>query len=408
MRPALAGHQGPWSVRPPTDGPARPYHRAVAWSRVAGRAGLSQLVDAVMAVGSDLDLPATLQRIVDAARELVDATYCALGVLDHTGGGLAEFIVSGIDGATYKAIGDLPKGHGILGLLITDPRPLRLPDLSEHPASFGFPPHHPPMTSFLGVPILVRGEVFGNLYLTDKQSGDVFTDVDEELTVALAAAAGAAIDNARLHARVQEFAIVEDRDRIAMDLHDTVIQQLFAIGLSLQGTARMIQDPEPAQRLQAAVDDLDLTIKQIRSTIFALSTGVRGPTIGVRDDVLAVISEVSRWLDSEPKVHFDGPLSAALTDEQAAEMIAALREMLTNVSRHAGATSVQVGIVADDDAVTVTVEDDGVGPPPEGTSTGGRGLVNLDTRARRLGGTFALRRGEPSGSVAEWRIPRRS
>jgi len=245
MSPALVGDQGPWSAPPLTDDPpltarrpasrARPYHRAVAWSRIAGRAGLSQLVDAVMAVGSDLDLAATLQRIVDAARELVDAKYCALGVLDYSGGSLAEFIVSGIDDETFKAIGDLPKGHGILGLLITDPRPLRLPDLTEHPESFGFPPHHPPMTSFLGVPILVRGEVFGNLYLTDKQSSDVFTDVDEELTVALAAAAGAAIDNARLHARVQELAIVEDRDRIAMDLHDTVIQQLFAIGLSLRG-----------------------------------------------------------------------------------------------------------------------------------------------------------------------------
>jgi signal transduction histidine kinase len=122
------------------------------------------------------------------------------------------------------------------------------------------------MRSFLGVPILVRGEVFGNLYLTDKQSADGFTDVDEELTVALAAAAAAAIDNARLHARVQELAVVEDRDRIAMDLHDTVIQQLFAIGLSLQATTRMLHDPEPVQRLQTAVDDLDVTIKQIRWT----------------------------------------------------------------------------------------------------------------------------------------------
>jgi GAF domain-containing protein len=193
------------------------------------------LVDAVMAVGSDLNLAATLQRIVDAARELVDARYGALGVLDQSGGALAEFIVSGIEEQPYHAIGDLPEGHGILGLLITDPRPLRLPDLTEHPASFGFPPHHPPMRSFLGVPILVRGEVFGNLYLTDKQTGDVFTDVDQELTIALAAAAATAIDNARLHARVQELAVFEDRDRIAMDLHDTVIQQLFAIGLSLQG-----------------------------------------------------------------------------------------------------------------------------------------------------------------------------
>jgi two-component system, NarL family, sensor histidine kinase DevS len=361
----------------------------------------------VMAVGSDLDLPATLERIVDAARELVDARYGALGVLDPSREALAQFIVSGIDEETYRAIGELPKGHGILGLLITDPRPLRLPDLSEHPASFGFPPNHPPMHSFLGVPILVRGEVFGNLYLTDKESGEVFTDVDEELTIALAAAAAAAIDNARLHVRVQELVVLEDRDRIAMDLHDTVIQQLFAIGLSLQGTARMIHDPEAAQRLQLAVDDLDVTIKRIRSTIFALGAGVRSPTTGVRDDVLAVIAEASRWLDSEPHVHFDGPLATALTDEQSAEMVAALREMLTNVSRHAGANTVQVALVATDDDVTLSVDDDGIGPPPKGAPTGGRGLVNLETRASRLGGTFALHPRDRGGSAARWCIPRR-
>jgi signal transduction histidine kinase len=383
------------------------YHRAVPWRTVAGRAGLSQLVDAVMAVGSDLDLPATLQRIIDAARDLVDARYGALGVLDQSGQALAEFIVSGIDADTYRAIGELPKGHGILGLLITDPRPLRLPDLREHPASFGFPPNHPPMHSFLGVPILVRGEVFGNLYLTDKESGEVFTDVDEELTVALAAAAAAAIDNAHLHVQVQELAVLEDRDRIAMDLHDTVIQQLFAIGLSLQGTARMIHDPEAAQRLQLAVDDLDVTIKRIRSTIFALGASVRSPTTAVRDDVLAVISEASRWLDNEPQVHFDGPLATALNDEQSAEMVAALREMLTNVSRHAGANTVQIALVATDDDVTLSVDDDGIGPPPNGTPTGGRGLVNLETRANRLGGTFELRTRDRGGSTAQWCIPRR-
>ena len=228
--------------------PGPSYHPGVPGTTDAGRARLSQLVDAVMAVGSDLDLAATLQRIVEAARQLVDARYCALGVLDRSGGALAEFIVSGIDDATYRSIGDPPKGHGILGLLITDPRPLRLPDLTRHPASFGFPPHHPPMRSFLGVPILVRGEVFGNLYLTDKEPAAAFTNDDEELIIALAASAGAAIDNTRLHARLQEFAVLEDRDRIAMDLHDTVIQQLFAIGLSLQGAARVIEQPDVAAR----------------------------------------------------------------------------------------------------------------------------------------------------------------
>jgi two-component system, NarL family, sensor histidine kinase DevS len=375
-------------------------------SNAVGRAGLNRLVDAVMAVASDLDLAATLQRIVDAARELVDARYCALGVLDASGGTLAEFIVAGIDADTYRAIGDLPKGHGILGLLITDPRPLRLADLTEHAASFGFPPNHPPMRSFLGVPIMVRGEVFGNLYLTDKQSAEVFSERDEELTVALAGAAGVAIDNARLHARLQEVAVLQDRDRIAMDLHDTVIQQLFAIGLSLQGTARMIHDQEPAERLQVAVDDLDLTIKQIRSTIFALGTSVSTPTTGTRDKILAVVAEASRSLDTEPQVHLEGPIGTALSDQQSDELLAALRELLTNVARHASARNVRVAVVATDGEVALTIEDDGTGPPPAGTPTGGRGLANLTTRARRLGGSFVLGQRERGGSIAAWRIPR--
>src|SRR5262245_5509045 len=148
------------------------------------------------------------------------------------------------------------------------------------------------------------------------------------------------------------------------------------------------------------------TIKQIRSTIFALGAHRRTPTTRVRDEVLAVVSEASRWLGSEPQVRFDGPLSTALTDEQSGELVAALREMLTNVSRHAEATTLRITVVAGDNDVTLTVEDDGIGPPPEGTRTGGRGLGNLATRARRLGGSFELRPRKGGGSVAEWRIRR--
>src|SRR5262245_3469162 len=200
-----------------------------------------------------------LLRIVESSVELVDARFGALGVLDETHTRLAQFITVGIDAARRQAIGDLPEGHGILGLLILDARPLRLPDLRRHPDSYGFPPNHPPMTTFLGVPIRVRDEVFGNLYLTDKRSGGEFTSADEELVVGLAAAAGVAIENARLHARVHELALVQDRERIARDLHDTVIQRLFATGMSLQGTARLVRtDPDAAvERIEGAVDDLD-------------------------------------------------------------------------------------------------------------------------------------------------------
>ena len=376
----------------------------MSWTGAGDPSRLRQLLDAVVAIGSDLDLGGALRRITEAATSLVDAKYGALGVLGRSGAALVEFISVGIDDETRKELGPLPKGHGILGLLITDPRPIRLPDLTKHPDSFGFPPGHPPMRSFLGVPIVVRGAIFGNLYLTDKQSADAFTDVDQELTVALAAAAGAAIENARLNTRVRELAVLEDRDRIAMDLHDTVIQQLFAIGLSLQGTARSIQDPAAAARIQTAVDDLDGTIKQIRSTIFALGTSFRSGG-GLREHVLAVAAEASGVLRSRPHVLFDGPVDAALTTDQAEALVAALREALTNVARHAQATNVWLEVIASDRDVILRVEDDGVGPPPAGPSSG-RGLANLAARARRFGGTFALASGPRGGTLAEWRIPR--
>ncbi|HWC09666.1 MAG TPA: GAF domain-containing protein, partial [Acidimicrobiales bacterium] len=174
----------------------------------AGPRSLRQLLDAVLTVGSDLDLETVLRRIVESAVSLVDARYGALGVLDESGTRLAQFLTVGLDDETYRAIGDLPEGHGILGLLIVEPKPIRLPDLREHPDSYGFPPNHPPMKSFLGVPVRVRDQVFGNLYLTDKTSAEGFTDIDEELGVALAAAAGVAIENARLHALVREMALL--------------------------------------------------------------------------------------------------------------------------------------------------------------------------------------------------------
>ena len=248
----------------------------------------------MMAVGSDLDLAGTLQRIVDAARELVDAHYCALGVLDASGGALAEFVVAGIDDETYRAIGEQPKGHGILGLLIADPRPLRLADLTEHRRASG---------SRRTTRRCARSSACRS-WCGARCSGTSTSPTSSPPTSSANATRSSSWRSpARPEWRsttpgstpaMQEVAVLEDRDRIAMDLHDTVIQQLFAIGLSLQGTARMIRDHEPANRLQAAVDDLDLTIKQIRSTIFALGTSVTTPTTGTRDKVLAVVAEASR------------------------------------------------------------------------------------------------------------------
>ena len=394
-----------------TFGPGGDGAAAYDCARMAEYAGprrLRQLLDAVLTVGSDLDVPAMLQRIVQSAVDLVDARYGALGVLDESRSRLAQFVTVGIDDDTHRAIGHLPEGHGILGLLILDAAPLRLPDLREHPDSYGFPPNHPPMRSFLGVPIRVRDDVFGNLYLTDKTSAEVFTDVDEELVIGLAAAAGVAIENARLHARVQELALVEDRERIARDLHDTIVQRLFATGLSLQGAIGLMRSDTgaAADRVRTAVDDLDLTVKHIRSAIFGLaSTGERSDD-GVRRRVLDLLGEAGAMLGFEPTVLFEGAVDTATPEPVATDMLATLREALSNVARHAAASRVDVVVAVDGDdggELMLRVTDDGVGPPrPE--QPRGHGLDNMAARAARRGGSFEITPATPRGTAVEWRV----
>lgn len=340
--------------------------------------------------------------------DLVDARYGALGVLDHTRTRLAQFITMGPDDEMCRAIGGLPEGHGILGLLIEDARPLRLPDLRTHPSCYGFPPDHPPMRSFLGVPVRVRDEVFGNLYLTDKTSAEVFTDVDEELVVGLAAAAGMAIEHARLHARVQDQALVEDRERIARDLHETIVQRLFATGLSLHGAAGLIRgDPESAtRRVKNAVDELDLTVKHIRSAIFGLETRVGQARTDLRNRVLDLVLEAEPMLGFEPAVLFEGPVDTATVEPVATDLLAALQEALTNVARHAAARRVDV-VVAIDGAdngteLALRVSDDGVGASAQDRRRS-HGLDDMAARASRRQGSFAIGPANPHGTVVEWR-----
>jgi len=358
-----------------------------------------------MALGSELNLPVVLRHFVEIATELVDARYGALGVLDRSRSRLAEFITVGIDDDGIARIGNLPEGHGILGKLIVDRQPLRLPDLTEHRDSYGFPPNHPPMTSFLGVPIWIRDEVFGNLYLTEKAGGEVFTDVDEELVIGLAAAAGVAIENTRLHERVKEVTVLEDRERIARDLHDTVIQRLFATGLQLQGAARLAQRPEVTGRIQQAVDDLDVTVRHIRSVIFELQPlDVAGRA--VRRDVLTVVGEQGRALGFDPVVRFDGPVDAAVDDHVAEHLLNVVREALSNVARHARATRVDLTVIVADDAIELSVTDDGVGLAETEDGQTGHGLRNMRERAQGLGGTFEVAPVDSGpGTRLRWRVP---
>jgi signal transduction histidine kinase len=367
----------------------------------AGPRQLRRLLDAVMLVASELDLPVVLRRIVEAARELAGARYAALGVLDPSRTYLAEFITVGIDDEARGRIGELPKGHGLLGVLITDPKPIRVPDLRDHPESYGFPPEHPPMTSFLGVPLYVRGEVFGNLYLTDKEGGEGFSDIDEELVSSLAAAAAIAIDNARMHERTQELSLLADRERIGRDLHDSVVQRLFATGLAMHGTARLVDRPEVVERLQRHIEDIDDTIRQIRSAIFELDMA-RVTGFSLRRDILELMASSARVLGFDPLVRLDGPIDAAVSEKLGGQLLAVLREALSNVARHARANRVDVTVAADAQLL-LEVIDDGVGRPPD--VSGGNGIRNIVQRARDLGGHADVGPGPDGGTAVRWIVP---
>lgn len=367
----------------------------------AGPRQLRRLLDAVVSVASDLDLTTVLQRIVEAAAELVGARYAALGVLGADRTHLVEFITVGVDDELRARIGELPKGHGMLGVLIADPKPVRVPDLREHPDRFGFPPDHPLMTSFLGVPLYVRGEVFGNLYLTDKRDGEVFTDIDEELVSSLAAAAAIAIENARLHERANELSVLADRERIGRDLHDTVVQRLFATGLSMHGTARLVDRPEAQERLQQHIDDLDGTIREIRSAIFQLDTA-RTPGPSLRREILDLTAGSARALGFEPVILLDGPIDASVSEVVAPHLLSVLREALSNVARHAKATRVDVVVRADTDLL-LEIIDDGVGGAADAGA--GNGLRNISRRAEQLGGRAGIGPAGERGTAVRWVVP---
>jgi signal transduction histidine kinase len=534
---------------------------------VTTRDRVHSLLEAVVAVGAHLELDTVLHRIVEAAVTLVDARYGALGVIGE-GGGLVAFVTVGLDEGEIAAIHHWPEGRGLLGELIVNPEPLRLPDMSAHPCSYGFPDGHPPMKTFLGVPIRIRDEVFGNLYLTEKKEGADFDEEDETILTALASAAGVAIENARLYdeARRQQrwlrasaditqrllsgadagevlalvtrqaleiseadlvvlalpagnrrrlviehgagegaeeaigivlpvtgsvsgivldsgkplhledftndkrvapaarehlqlgpavvfplgapgnvrgiltagrrpgslplppqavevlitfaaqagvglelaehrkdserFAVFEDRDRIARDLHDLVVQRLYATGMSLEGVSARIGDSDNGRRVSDAVDALDETIKEIRSAIFALHSRPAPGEDGVRARILTVADEAADPLGFAPGLRMAGRLDQVPADA-AEHLMGALREALSNAARHAHASKVEVTVEAGQELI-LTVSDDGTGMQPTGRSSG---LSNLAERALALGGTLRTSPAEGGGTTLSWRVP---
>jgi two-component system, NarL family, sensor histidine kinase DevS len=532
---------------------------------MAARDRLRGLLRANRLIIGDLALPVVLHRIAEAARALVQARYAALGVLGPDGG-LEQFIHVGMDEATVARIGHLPEGKGLLGALIDDPHSIRLATLADDPRSVGFPAGHPPMTSFLGVPIRIRDEVYGNLYLTERDGGP-FTAEDEELVSALAATAASAIDNARLYAeagrrqrwleasteitrqllssegepplsviarRLHEMAdadvvavvlptaderrlmvevatgeqaaqltaltypventiagvainsgrpvligdvtqqqtytvylaeivpvgpmmalplvatqrsrgavlvarvpgrrrfneadldiattfaqhaavaleladaradqqrmmLLEDRDRIARDLHDHVIQRLFAAGLTVQSVAAGAVSDSGAGRLSTVVDDLDETIRQIRTTIFELRGPLAPQTSMLRGQVIGVVDDIAPLLGFTPALRFTGPVDTVVPEDVGPDLIAVVREALSNIARHAKATAAAVEITATSTELTVDVTDNGVGI---GDTERRSGLANLSRRAERYGGMLTLP--DHEGTHLRWTIP---
>jgi signal transduction histidine kinase len=334
---------------------------------------------------------------------LTGARYGALGVLGADGG-IADFISTGVTDEQRAAIGDPPRGRGILGLLITEARPLRLRNIADHPSAVGFPPHHPPMHSFLGAPLSARGSVFGNIYLTDKQGADEFHGGDEETLVVLATQAGVAIENVRLleetrsaQERLRELSVLEDRERIARELHDGVIQSLFAAGMSLQGAVTMTEDGNIARRIEGVVGDLDRAIGDLRNYIFGLRPGLLADR--QLDRALRDLAEDFQERTGIVTVVEVQPETAAAISADAGEVLQMVREALSNVGRHSRAATCrltlrQVGAVA-----TLEVDDDGTGFDP--SSREGSGLPNLRARAGRMGATLAI---ESSGEGTTVRL----
>lgn len=357
---------------------------------------LASLIDSAAAVVGELDLGKVLRRLVSEAMTATGASYAALGVIGQHGV-LSDFLYEGIDADLAARIGHLPTGRGVLGTVIRERKALILEKISEHADSFGFPAHHPPMTNFLGVPISVGDSTFGNLYLTDKEGG--FTEEDLRVVEALGHIAGAAIQTARLQERLRLVAVIEDRQRIARDLHDSVIQDLFAVGLGLQGLTLRIDDPETARLVDDAVDRLDDSVNSLRRYIFELKDPSQ-PSLTLDERLQDLVSRMGSAYPSSTRLSMEY-LSPTTADD---EVVMLVQEGLSNSLRHAKADWVEVTVADEGADVVLTIADNGIGFDPSVT-TSGMGLSNMRSRVQRLGGAMSVESRAGAGTSVEIRLP---
>ena len=366
---------------------------------------LLALRDAVLSISADLSLSETLTHIVTAAAELVNARYGALGVPDETGAFLAEFVTTGISREAEKRISHRPRGHGLLGLILHEGQSLRLRDLGEHPRSVGFPPNHPLMTSFLGVPITYKGKRLGNLYLTDKHKAEEFTADDQYLIELLATHAGIAIENARLYEKVQHLSVVEERQRIGMDLHDGVIQSIYAVGLTLEYVQTQLADGDTngaGERLKTAVEALNATIRDIRAYILDLR-----PRRFDGNDLISGLKQLLTEFKANTlmmvELNADPAADEKLTPEIRQALFHIAQEALSNAARHSRASRMEVRLLDVEDGPYLALRDNGRGFNPQAAEQRvGHGLHNMHDRAALIGGELTI--GNPAGGGVEVRV----
>ncbi|HEX2765084.1 MAG TPA: GAF domain-containing sensor histidine kinase [Candidatus Limnocylindria bacterium] len=374
------------------------------------RRQVAALDAAVRGIGGVLDLDRVLQLITDRVRDLVDARYAALGIVDDEGR-IERFITSGISEAERARIPHLPRGHGLLGLIIRENRTYRIRDIAAHPQRYGFPPGHPEMHSFLGTPVLSRGTPVGRLYLTEKIGATEFSEDDQEKVEIFAHHAGIAIENARLHDQVRRLAVVDERERISRDLHDSVIQAIYAQTLALDEAVELVGgDPDGArQRVDEAIDALNGVIRDIRNFIFGLRP-VLLENGGLADGLAQLAAELRRNAGVEVTLDVDERgRNADLPIETVAELLAVTREALSNVARHARATHASVRLTEDARVRwRLEIGDDGIGFDASADPGGGHhGLANMAARMRAASGTFEVDSAPGAGTRIIVTVPHR-
>ena len=379
---------------------------AVSAAPSPNASALAALDEAARAIAGVRAVEDVLQLIVDRVRDLVDASYAALGIVGPDGT-IDRFITAGIDAETRRAIGPLPRGRGLLGLIIREGRSYLIPSIADHPDSSGFPAHHPPMTSFLGVPVSARGQPVGNLYLTDKRSAAEFSTADLRLVELFARHAGIAIDNARLNAQARRLAVAEERERIGRDLHDGIIQSLYAVGLSLEDVPEMMTDApdEASGRVDTAIESINLAIRDIRNFIYGLRPeAVDGSQVVA--GIAALAEELRHGGLVEIEIDLDPSADPGLTPEAGSELLNLVREALSNAARHAHANRLGIELRMEGDHTILTVADDGVGfDVDRKVADDHHGLANMRTRAGAIGGDLEVHSSPGMGTRIVLRLP---